>query len=136
MKKAVASPTWQELRDRAIDYNSSANYLVDGRHFQNAVEDSFLSVELITKAAIKKAGGKYKKSHKLADLGSIKVDGTPYIRRQLKQSHFIYKLYYDVASEWDMHERYSKWNLSPLEYVEMVENFDKVYSWIKSRLVD
>ena len=127
---------WKELASRAIDYHEAANKLLPHNLFQNAIEQAHLSLELIMKAAIIKAGGTPPRSHDLVHIAETKIKGKKFLIKNIKTSRHIRNSFSAVFSAWSMHDRYRRLPQDPYDAEQLIESYEKVYVWIRTNFVD
>jgi HEPN domain-containing protein len=127
---------WRDLASRAREYHLGADLLFDQNLFQNSLEQAHLSVELIFKAAIHKAGGISMQVHDLRNLSETRVNGRRFLSKEITAQKNTRTEFNKIISAWNMQMRYEKldWDFSEVE--ELLESYRKVYSWTKINYVE
>ena len=140
---AGTNDEWRTLRERAIDYNRYAEILARDLEWQGALEQAHLSVELVMKAAIAKAGfDKYptsaSKGHDLSEIAKCRIDGRRSLHRAFQASRPMKPIWDTVISTaaWKMQNRYERLALDAISMEDSVDNYGRIYGWILRTFVD
>lgn len=140
----VAQSNWRILKERARDYNQSAESLATDKLWQNALEQAHFSVEIAMKATIAKAGyvpypDSSKKGHDLIALAGCRI--AKYgetIRKVARSDRRIQSIFNQVlsAAAWQMHHRYERHPLDSESIEELLEKYRRIYEWLMSNYVE
>lgn len=145
-----------ELLLRSSEYSDNAQALREAELWPGAMEQSFIALEIVLKAALERHGtdsysvsmsgvnqiSKYPFSHDLQELGRCKIQ-PPGSRKQSLNKHFqadrrgivLWQSVLSTRAAWTMHLRYERMPFSEEECGQAVEIYGRLRAWIATNFV-
>ena len=129
---------WELLAEKAEQRGEAADLLLENEHWENALEQAHLCLELGMKAALERAGKSYPTGaagHDLAIISKCRIEGHSSILSLIRSDSRIRPLFTALLSAWRMQYRYQKIPLDLDSIVDLVGYYRRVYRWIESRFL-
>ncbi|OFZ25780.1 MAG: hypothetical protein A2381_03415 [Bdellovibrionales bacterium RIFOXYB1_FULL_37_110] len=108
--------------------------------YEQMVMNCHMGVEMIMKAAIYKFGGipptHGPEGHNLLKIASTKIGKRKLLLDAINSTGFIQPLWHKIVSAWNINKRYEFMGLSPLDYDDLYEAYERFYRWIVAKFVD
>jgi len=145
-----------ELLLRSSEYADNAQALREAELWSGAVEQSFIALEVILKAALEKHGtdshtvsvggvtelSRYPFTHNLEEIGRCKMQ-PPGSRKQSLNKHFrsdrrgtvLWQAALSTRAAWSMHLRYKRLPFSEEECGQAFEIYGRLRAWIATNFV-